>query len=270
MSDCKNCKTLRFPVSVWMMGFILLISSCTLIRIEVSDLRDPLPRSVALSENTVLTTWGAIRVSKSDFFPASFRIRSGEKVIYLDPVETDTTEKADYILITHSHPDHFSPSTIRGLVKKETVIFGPESVTKRLSRYGYAVWEVAPGDTVRLDAWSAVAVPAYSFSRVFLWVKAHPAKKYNVGYVLTLNDSLRIYHAGDTERIPEMDILTDIDVALIPIGNDKLTMDAETAAALVNQLRPGLTIPMHYELNKGHLTRFREAVDSTLQIETLR
>jgi L-ascorbate metabolism protein UlaG (beta-lactamase superfamily) len=114
------------------------------------------------------------------------------------------------------------------------------------------------------------ATAAYNTKSVFLWIKAHPKSKENVGFVLTMDKGLRIYHAGDTDYIPEMKQLKKIQFALIPIGGDNLTMNEEEAASMVNAIKPEKVIPMHYEIkNREELKRFESLVDPKIKVEEL-
>lgn len=241
-----------------------------MVKVSVSTKRNPVPQTIEFNENLKITTWGAIKVNQSDFFPSSFQIVSEGKIIYIDPVETGTSEKADYIFITHAHPDHYSVKTIERIVKPETIIICPREVSKKLSKKGYSTRTVVPHDNIAMDRITSEAVPAYNTKNVFLWIKAHPRSKQNVGYILTLGNNIRVYHAGDTDYIPEMEKIKDIDIAMVPIGGDNLTMNIDEASKIVNKIRPKLVIPMHYELiNKADLTKFRSLVDQEITVTLL-
>lgn len=264
-----NLKTRIFR---WTYLFLIVVTiqSCSMVKVSVSDKRNPVPQTIKLDENLKITTWGAIKVNKSDFFPSSFQIVSGGKIIYIDPVETDTSEKADYIFITHAHPDHFSLKTMERLVKPETIFICSKEVSKKLSKKGYTIRTVVPGDSIEIENIKSEAVHAYNTENVFLWIKAHPKSKQNVGYILTLGDKIRIYHAGDTDYIPEMEKIKDITIALVPIGGDNLTMNIDEASRIVNKIRPKLVIPMHYELkNKADLAKFNSLVDKNIKVAIL-
>ena len=81
----------------------------------------------------------------------------------------------------------------------------------------------------------------------------------NIGFILTLDNGIRIYHAGDTDYIPEMTEIKNIKLALIPIGGDNLTMNEEEAAMIVNQIKPEIAVPMHYEIKNKE--NFRATCD---------
>lgn len=246
---------------------LLVNQSCTMVKVTTSEKRNPTLQQVTIGENITLTTWGAIKVNKSHFFPSSFQIKIDDKVIYIDPVGVDNTENADYILITHAHPDHLSIKNIKNLLKDNTKIICSKGVLKKLKNITHKIQVVVPTDQLYFDDFNIEATSAYNTKSVFLWIKAHPKSKENVGYVLSLKNGMKIYHAGDTDFIPEMKELSDIDIALVPIGGDKLTMNEEEAAEIVNEIRPKIAIPMHYEIqNHEELNRFESLVNEKTKV----
>ena len=247
-----------------------LISSCKFIKIEISDKRNPTPQIILLNKHIEVSSTGITRISKSDFFPSGFRIKENNKLIYIDPLAVNNPDLADYIFITHPHPDHFSINDIEKISKPETVIICPKIVAKKLSDYNYKIREVKPGDSFYLDNKLKVeAVAAYNLKSAFLWLKAHPKSKQNVGYVFNI-DTVRIYHTGDTDYIPEMENIRDIDLIMVPIGGDNLTMNAEDAARLVNQIKPKIALPMHYDIKeRSNVDRFMNLADKIIEIRVL-
>lgn len=239
-----------------------------MIKISISEKRSPLPLTVELEKNVALTTWGAIKISKSDFFPSSFQLKTESLVIYIDPVEVgENADKADYILITHCHPDHLSEKYIEELKKPSTKIICSNGAAKKLKKIGTELIIVKPNDTLLFNDFQIEAVPAYNTKNVFLWIKAHPKSKENVGFILTVNDSLKIYHTGDTDYIPKMDKVYGIDIALIAIGGDNLTMNEDEAAQIINKIKPRKVFPVHYEIKDiQRLERFRELIDKSIDV----
>jgi L-ascorbate metabolism protein UlaG (beta-lactamase superfamily) len=118
---------------------------------------------------------------------------------------------------------------------KESLIIAPQSC---LSKISGNVKKIEEGEKIEVKGVIIEAFPAYNLNKQF-----HPKGK-GVGYIITLNNK-RIYHAGDTDFIPEMKNLKNIDIALIPVGGT-YTMDAEEAAEAVNSFKPKVAIPMHY------------------------
>ena len=247
-----------------------LISSCKFIKIEISDKRNPTPRILLLNKHIEVSPTGITRISKSDFFPSSIRIKDDHRLIYIDPLAISDTNKADFIFITHAHLDHFSVKDIKKISKPETLIICPKSVAKKLGDYNFKIREVKPGNSFYLDNNLKVeAVDAYNLKPALLWFKAHPKSKQNVGYVLNV-DSVRIYHTGDTDNIPEMENIREINLILLPIGGDNLTMNVEDAARLVNQLKPEICFPMHYEIKeRSNVDRFISLIDKSIKVRVL-
>ncbi len=246
---------------------IMVHQGCTMVKITISEKRNPIPQHVTIGEKTTLTTWGPIKVNKVHFFPSSFRLKADDTVIYIDPVEVDSAEPADYILITHAHPDHFSLKDIQNLLKEKTTIICSRGASKKMKDVNNEIHIVKPNQQLEFEGLHIETTFAYNRKSVFLWIKAHPKSKENVGYVITLKNGLKIYHAGDTDYIPEMKNLSNIDAALVPIGGDNLTMNAEEAARIVNEIRPTIVIPMHYEIkNLDELNQFDVLVNAQTSV----
>jgi len=247
-----------------------LISSCKFIDIDISDKRNPTPQIILLNKHIEVSPTGITRISKSDFFPSGFRIKENGKLIYIDPLALNNPDLADYIFITHTHLDHFSIKDIKKISKPGTVIICQKRVAKKFSDFKYKIREVKPGDSFYLDIQLKVEiVAAYNLKPALLWLEAHPKSKQNVGYVLNI-DSIRIYHTGDTDYIPEMENIRNINLILVPIGGDNLTMNVEDAARLVNQIKPKICVPMHYEIKeKSNVDRFINLIDKSIEIRVL-
>lgn len=196
------------------------------------------------------------------FGHASFKI-TGEKVIYIDPFQLsgkEVAKDADIILVTHTHHDHLSPDDIAKIQKVGTVIVVPRDGESQVTG---TVKTVKPDTVLTVDGIKIETVPAYNVSKQF-----HPRSNGWVGYIVTVNNQ-RIYHAGDTDFIPEMkNIKTDI--ALVPIGG-KYTMDAVEAAQAVNTFKPKLAIPMHWGSiigDKGSAEKFKSLCKVDVEIMT--
>jgi L-ascorbate metabolism protein UlaG (beta-lactamase superfamily) len=166
---------------------------------------------------------------------ASFLIESDAGTIYIDPWKLKGGAKADYILITHSHMDHLSEEDVKLLRKDSTVIVGPPDVCDKLP----GTVNIAPGDVKDLGKIKVEGHSAYNPKKEF-----HPSSNKWVGFVTDIN-GFRIYHSGDTDVIPEMKNVNNIDVALLPVGGT-YTMTAEEAAEAVKIINPKKAIPMHW------------------------
>ncbi len=242
-----------------------------MVKISVSEKRNKKLQKVEVSDNLKLSTWGAIKVNKSHFFPSSFLINNGGELIFIDPIEINTTEKADYIMITHSHPDHFSIKDIKKILKPTTEIICSKGVFNKLKDIENKIIVVKPNDLLKLEGFTLETVAAYNTKSIFLWIKAHPKSKENVGFILTLDNGIRIYHAGDTDYVPEMDKISNINVALVPVGGDNLTMNIDEAANIVNAIKPEIVIPMHYEIDnsKNNPEEFRKLINEQTMVTIL-
>lgn len=165
---------------------------------------------------------------------ASFKLKAGEKLIYIDPWKVKK-EEADLILITHSHFDHLSPEDVRRIQKKETVIVTTRDSASKLKG---DIRIVKPGDKITVDGIEIETIPAYNIGKSY-----HLKTSEWVGFMITAGGR-KIYHAGDTDAIPEMKRLS-TDFALLPIGGT-YTMTAEEAAEIANQFKPKSVVPMHW------------------------
>lgn len=169
---------------------------------------------------------------------AAFRIEDGGKQIYIDPFMLPSKDlpKADIIFISHAHYDHFSSKDIEKIKKDGTMFVAPKDVATELKG---EVKVVAPNQRFELGKLKVKTIPSYNITKNF-----HPKSNNWVGYVITLSTGETIYHAGDTDFIPEMKTL-EVDVALLPCGGT-YTMDAKQAADAANAFKPKIVIPMHY------------------------
>ncbi len=173
---------------------------------------------------------------------ASFYLKCGDYTLFIDPfgisAEVSRT-KADLILVTHAHFDHFSKKDMGSVSKKDTEIITSTQTLEekkgiRIARPGYN--EYFHG--VKIEA-----VPAYNVNRERLGF--HPKANQWVGYVIE-TDGTRIYHSGDTDLIPEMGNMADIDYALLPMGGT-YTMDVDETIKAAEVIGAKTVIPMHYK-----------------------
>lgn len=164
----------------------------------------------------------------------SFRVETG-RVVYFDPYQISGGPKADLILVSHDHFDHCSPEDVAKIQHSETVIVTEKDSAKKLKG---DVRVIKPGDTLTVGEVKVEGVPSYNVDKEF-----HPRKRGWLGFIVDLN-GVRIYHAGDTDFIPEMKEFH-IDIALMPVsGTYVMTVDQAVKATLA--MKPKLAIPMHY------------------------
>jgi L-ascorbate metabolism protein UlaG (beta-lactamase superfamily) len=205
---------------------------------------------------TFPTSAGDVKITPLNH--ASTLIEAGGKTIYLDPakpVKFASMSKADLILITDIHGDHMDPASIADLVKSGTDILAPPAVVATVT----AAKPIANGETKTWGAWTIEAIPAYNLQRGPAPGKLYHDKGRGNGYVLTYGGK-RFYFSGDTEGVPEMRALKNIDVAFVCM-NLPYTMPPEEAAEAVKAFHPKIVIPYHYR--GSDLSLFKKALEGT-------
>jgi len=181
------------------------------------------------------------------FGHSSFMVKdgkTGESFYFLDPFDFKKTPntKASAIFITHAHYDHWSPNDIRKVITDTTSVVGVKGCDK-LSLSSGQFTLVYPNQTFITSGIRVKTIPAYNMKPDR--VTYHPRENQWVGYVFEFNGG-RVYHAGDTDFIPDMKTLKDIDVAMLPIGGT-YTMDVREAIEAANTIKAKVTIPIHYK-----------------------
>ena len=180
---------------------------------------------------------------------AGVSLRSGGKTVYIDPFMLDREvklDKADVVLITHGHADHLSPDDLKLICTDATILIAPDNCHDQLKDIPRArLLALAPGQSASVAGLGVTAVPAYNVVKT----KFHPKANRWVGYVLDC-DGVRIYHAGDTERIPEMQAIS-CDIALLPLGQTYTMNSVEEAAQAALDVKAAVAIPIHYGKYEG-------------------
>jgi L-ascorbate metabolism protein UlaG (beta-lactamase superfamily) len=200
-----------------------------------------------------------------------FLLQGKDTTICIDPFKVHHAVPADCILITHEHFDHLSLEDIRKFLKEDTVVVCPKSCAPALQEMRKLV-VVAPGHAVEIHEVHIDAIAAYNTNKyrdpatktVF-----HPKADGKLGFVVKI-DGVSVYHAGDTDMIPEMEDLRP-DIALLPVSGTYV-MTAEEAAQAVSSIKPKLAIPMHYSAIVGtdaDAHRFKELVGTAAKVEIL-
>jgi L-ascorbate metabolism protein UlaG (beta-lactamase superfamily) len=182
------------------------------------------------------------------------------KHIFVDPApveekgnaiaEFKALPKADAIIYTHSHYDHFNAGILEAILVPETAILAPADVVANAPQsLRDRFHAMAYGDKTELFGVAVEAIAMYNTTPER--TKFHP-KGFGNGYVLTVGGK-RIYIAGDTEETPEITHLPSIDAAFIPV-NLPYTMSVEAAAHWVKDFKPGVVYPYHYRNGDGTLS----------------
>jgi L-ascorbate metabolism protein UlaG (beta-lactamase superfamily) len=199
-----------------------------------------LPVLAATPPEEFSTTAGAVKITPIQH--ASLMIEAAGKVVYVDPASGsyDSGPSADYIFITDIHGDHLSPKVIDKLKKPGTVIVAPQAAAAQVP--GAII--MANGQTKNVGPFIVEAIPMYNLVRGPEPGKFYHDKGRGNGYVLTYGGK-RFYFSGDTEAIPEMLALKNIDVAFVCM-NLPPTMSAAEAAAGVKVFHPAIVYPYHY------------------------
>ncbi len=178
---------------------------------------------------------------------AGFLIENSKK-IYIDPFQiSEGLPKADLILITHSHYDHCSIEDLKKIVTKNTKIIMTADSQSKITKFDFPIKMiiVEPNQELNIFDIKISTIPSYNIDKDF-----HQKEEGWVGYLIKYNDVI-IYHAGDSDIIPEMQKLTGYKqknnkfIALLPVGG-RFTMNPEEASEAAKIIKPSLAIPMHW------------------------
>jgi len=212
------------------------IASYLLLVLASTISADPLAQ---FSSDTIETNDGPLTI----YFigHATMMMKYNNLIIHVDPVneyaDYKKMPKADLILVTHEHHDHFDVQAIAAITKKSTAVVLNNSA-RNLLKSGQALEQ---GDSAIIQGIKIKAIPAYNTTAGR--DKFHPKGRDN-GYVLNIGGR-NIYLAGDTENTPEMSQLKDIDIAFLPV-NQPYTMTPEQFAQAVKDFKPKIVYPYHY------------------------
>lgn len=202
------------------------------------------------------TSAGPVKITP--IYHASLLIEAGSRNIYIDPAKPANftgLPPADLILITDIHPDHMDTNSIAAISKQGTEIMAPLAVVRTVA----SADPISNGETKTWGDWTIEAIPMYNIQRGPAPGKLYHDKGRGNGYVLTFGGK-RFYFSGDTENIPEMRALKNIDVAFVCM-NLPYTMPPEEAAEAVKAFHPKVVIPYHYR--GSDLSVFQKALAGT-------
>ncbi|WP_224244495.1 MBL fold metallo-hydrolase [Hyalangium gracile] len=196
---------------------------------------------------------------------ATFAMAWGGKIIYVDPVggaaPFEGLPRPDVIFVTDIHGDHLNADTLTAVAQTQTVIIAPQAVKDMLPAALQGATQVlANGATTTVANIGVEAIPMYNITPERL---QYHVKGRGNGYVLTFGGK-RVYIAGDTEDIPEMRQLRDIEVAFVPM-NLPFTMTVTQAADAVREFKPKIVYPYH---SRGSdLNEFTRLVGTDVGVE---
>jgi Predicted Zn-dependent hydrolases of the beta-lactamase fold len=164
----------------------------------------------------------------------------GEKTVYFDPVRVPNKSiKADLVLVTHTHGDHFSIPDIQKVMKSDATLIIPADGAILAKEAGIKnVISIMPNQEYTVAGLKVQTVPAYNINKTF-----HPRQNNWVGYIVHLNH-ISYYMAGDTDLVPEMKEIK-ADVVFLPVGGT-YTMTAKEAAEAANLIKPAIAVPIHF------------------------
>jgi len=203
------------------------------------------------------TSAGPVRITP--IHHASLMMEAGGQVIQIDPAlqaaNYEGLPQADVILITDIHGDHMDPKAVEKVKKSGTLVLEPKAVLDK----GIEGTVLNNGESKAVGKWTIEAIPMYNLTRGPAEGKLFHDKGRGNGYVITYGGK-RFYMAGDTEGIPEMRALKNIDVAFIPM-NLPYTMTPEEAADAVRAFAPKVVFPYHYQ--KSDVNAFKKALADT-------
>ena len=198
------------------------------------------------------------------FTPSWVQLRTGDTLLYIDPAYLqahftshpghiqfsgwpdpidglpDNLEAGDLVLVTHHHKDHAKKITVDRLKHAGTLVIAPKSCLKEL---GPGIRIVQAGEEIQFKDGHIRVVQAYNTESGSSTRKIHH-KNQGVGYLVSAGGKT-VYHAGDSDLIPEMLGLGKVDVALLPIGGT-YTMDIEEAVQAALTINPQVVIPIHH------------------------
>ena len=186
----------------------------------------------------------------------SFLISAKGKNIYIDPFKIEELHlpKADFIITTHEHFDHLHVDSIAHLTSLDTLLIGPDICQEKLKTeitLKKDVYTLNPGDKFDLGGFTFSALPAYNIHRFRSPGEPfHPKKSGHIGPIIHI-DNVTIYHAGDTDKIPEMEGLKP-DIAFLPVSGTYV-MDVDECIEAAISVDAKITIPMHVGRGIGEI-----------------
>ena len=188
------------------------------------------------------------------YVQATLKIKGGGLVVWVDPHRVTEREvgpdKADLVLISHPHFDHMDPEALAASVQEGTALVTNPTV------WGELEAKLAPGvkrkiQVTAIRAGESTEQQGVPIQAVAGYNSYHPREQgYNTGFLFTLAGQ-RIFHAGDTNKVPEHGQMGSVDIALYPIGGTYTSDEADAASAITELIKPKVFIPIHYGYATG-------------------
>jgi L-ascorbate metabolism protein UlaG (beta-lactamase superfamily) len=204
----------------------------------------------AWAQNNVIPATGG-NITITPFQHASLQVEQGGKVIQIDPAQGDFSKAkpGDLVLVTDIHGDHLNPDALAKVRKSGAPVVMPAAVqTQAGDKIPAPVEVLANGQTRTVAGVAIEAVPMYNLQRGPAAGQLFHTKGRGNGYIVTLGGK-RVYFAGDTECVPEIKALKNIDVAFMPM-NLPYTMPPSEAADCVKAFKPKIVYPYHFQGQK--------------------
>lgn len=179
------------------------------------------------------------------FKHASLAITIGERQIYVDPVgeyaEYSRLPKADLVLVTHCHSDHFDRAAVDDITTRKSIVISDKTTASAFDGENVVM---TPG--MKAQPWPEITIEAVAaYNTTDGRTDFHPKEREDCGYIIELASGYRIYLPGDSEPTPEMLALKDIDVAFLHV-NQPYTMSIDQATEVIKAIRPSIFYPIHY------------------------
>ena len=181
-----------------------------------------------------------------------------DKTVYFDPYEIKGGPEADFILVSHEHYDHCSPEDVAKIKGDGTIIVTETGAAGKLTG---DIRVLRPWESLTVDDVTIQAIPSYNTDKAF-----HPKENNWLGFIVELG-GVKVYHAGDTDFIPEMKGL-EVDIALLPVSGTYV-MNAEQATRAARAIKPRLAIPMHYGAivgDRSDALKFKKALEGDIEV----
>lgn len=191
---------------------------------------------------------------------SSFRIKFNGKVIYIDPIQiSEENHDADFVFITHEHSDHFDQKSIVKIINPQTIIICNQIVAKIILDESiqdpHYLQILSPGQTKIINEHISIETkPAYNLNKFKeTGILYHPKENNGLGFIITISlneDKVKIYHMGDTDFIAKDQKIEKVDILMIPVGGTYV-MTWQEAVTANNEIKPLVSIPMHFDLGAG-------------------